>query len=134
MITKIAVLGTKTCLGIAALAACALFAGVVQAGDTFPIKVTINTAGLDLRQEAGIRELYSRLKNAADAVCNNVYRVGLEPVANYVDCYEKALGAAVQSVNRPKLTQVYLSAHTLKDATAHGVKVYLLATAAQPRQ
>lgn len=134
MTTKIALPGTKTCLGISALAASVLLAGAVQASDTFPIKVTVNTTGLDLRQETGIRELYSRLKNAADAVCNDVYRVGLQPVADYAACYEKALGTAVQSLNRPQLTQMYLSAHTLKDAMSHGVKVPLLAAAEQPRQ
>jgi hypothetical protein len=54
-------------------------------------------------------------------------------VSNYADCYEQALGAAVQSVNQPQLTQVNLGAHSLKDAAAHGVKVPLLA-AAQPRR
>jgi len=129
----IARLASQTCLGIAALAASVLLAGRVQAANTVPIKVTVNTAGLDLSQEAGIRALYSRLKNAADAVCNNLYRVGLQPVPDYANCYEQALGAAIQSVNQPQLTQVYLGAHSLKDATAHGVKVPLLAAAAQPR-
>ena len=96
--------------------------------------VTVSTAGLDLSQEAGIRELYSRLKNAADAVCNNVYRVGLEPVTNYTDCYEKALGAAVMSVNKPSLTEIYLSAHTLRDANSHGVTAAQLIAPAAPRQ
>ena len=39
-------------------------------------------------------------------MCNNVYRVGLEPVANYAACYEKALGSAVQSVNKLQLCVV----------------------------
>jgi len=134
MTTKIALFSAKTCLSIAALASSVLLAAAVQAGDIFPIKVTVTTTGLDLNQEAGIRKLYSRLKIAADAVCNDLYRVGLQPVSNYVDCYEKALGDAVQSVNRPQLTQVYLGAHTLKDATAYGVKVPLLQAAVQVRQ
>jgi len=133
MICKIALVGTQTSLGITALAASILLTGVVQADNTFPISVAVTTAGLDLRQDAGVREMYSRLKNAADAVCNNIYRVGLEPVANYVDCYETALGAAVRSVNHPQLTRVYLGTHTLKDARAHGVKVPLLAAGSQPR-
>jgi UrcA family protein len=134
MTTKNALLRTKPYLGVAALAASVLLTGLVHAGNTFSIKFTVDTNGLDLTHEAGVRDLYSRLKNAADAVCNNVYRVGLEPVANYADCYEKALAAAVKLVNKPLLTQVYLDAHTLKDAAAHDVKVASLAAAAQPRR
>ena len=134
MTAKCEFLATRTCFGLAALTVSILLAGAVHAGNTFPIKVTVNTAGLDLSRETGLRELYSRLKTAADAVCNDVYRVGLQPVANYADCYEQALGAAVQAANRPQLTQVYLRAHTLQDATAHGVKIPLLAGAAQPRR
>jgi UrcA family protein len=115
--------GRRTCLGIAALTASVLLAGAVQAGSTFPITVKVNAAGLDLSQVAGIRALYSRLKTAADAVCGNAYRVGLQPVASYADCYEKALGAAVQSVNQTRLTLEYLGTHTLKDAAAHGIEL-----------
>ena len=134
MNTTITLAATRALAGIAALAASTLFAGTVQADTSFPVNATVHATGLDLNQEADLRDLYSRIKVAADRVCNNIYRVGLQPVANYTDCYEKALGAAVQSVNRPQLTRVYLSAHTLKDANAHGVTASLLTAATSARR
>ena len=134
MTTKITLAGTSIPVVIAALAASTLFAGTVQADTSFPVNATVHTAGLDLTQESGVRELYSRLEVAAGRVCNNVYRVGLQPVTDYTDCYEKSLAAAVQSADKPRLTQVYLRAHTLKDATAHGITASVLTATASPRR
>jgi UrcA family protein len=114
---------TKACICIAAVGACAVLAGpAARSSDrVVTIRLPVVTAGLDLRQSADVRELYGRLKEAARMVCGNDYRLGLEPVADFKSCYEKALGDAIRSVNRPQLTLAYLQTHTLQDAASRGI-------------
>jgi hypothetical protein len=57
--------------------------------------------------------------------CGDGNRADLEPVGNFVGCYEQALAAAVRSVNRPQLTMQYLATHTLQDAATHGIDIPL---------
>jgi UrcA family protein len=121
---------TKPCICIAAVAACVALSGPAQANDhPFTIRLPVSTAGLDLSQPAGAGELFGRLKAAARIVCGSGNRVGLEPVADFQSCYEKALGAAIRSVNRPQLTIAYLKTHTLQDAAAQGIDVPTLIAA-----
>ena len=115
--TGVAVLG-------AAIAACTLFAGDAAAKDPeFTVAYQVSTQGLDLNKPSGARELYSRLKHAADVVCTHGMRVDLAPPSDPKACYEQALGQAVRFVKRPLLTQVYLENHTLEEAAAHGIDV-----------
>ena len=115
--TGVAVLG-------AAIAACTLFAGDAAAKDPeFTVAYQVSTQGVDLNKPSGARELYSRLKHAADVVCTHGMRVDLAPPSDPKACYEQALGQAVRFVKRPLLTQVYLENHTLEEAAAHGIDV-----------
>ena len=123
MYTKTAVLRARSVLGAAAVA-CTLFAGNVAAEDrTVTVAVHVSTRGLDLSQPAGAHEFYTRLQRAARVACTDGNRVDLAPAPDPEGCYEKALGDAIRSANVPRLTQVYLETHTLRQATARGIDV-----------
>ena len=114
----------KFIICIAASAACAVLSAPVQAkSHEVTVKITVSTAGLDLSQPADARELYARLRYAADSACTSANIVGLEPVASYHACYEKALGDAVRSVNQPQLRMAYLATHTPDQAAAYGIEI-----------
>ncbi len=115
MYTKTAVLRARSVLGAAAVA-CTLFAGVTVA-------IHVSTRGLDLSQPAGAHEFYTRLQRAARVACTDGNRVDLAPARDPEGCYEKALGDAIRSANVPRLTQVYLETHTLRQAAARGIDV-----------
>jgi UrcA family protein len=116
------VLKSLTCL--AALAASAVLSGPVGAESRpVTVKISINTADLDLSRPADAREAYRRLYFAARTACGHGNRVGLEPPTSFVACYERALGGAVHSVNRPQLNMVYLANHTSRDAESYGIEV-----------
>ena len=106
----------------AAMVACTLFAGNVVAKEV-TVAYQVNAKGLDLRQPAGAREFYGRLKKAAWIVCTHGNRVDLQPSSDPKDCYEKALGDAIRSANVSLLSQVYLETHTLREAAARGIDV-----------
>ena len=123
MYTKTAVINAWSVLG-ATIVACMFFAGAVAAeGSTVSVAIRVSTLGIDLREPAGARQLYRRLKNAAWIACTRANRVGLEPSPNPEACSEKALGEAILSAQMPLLTQVYLETHTLHEAAAHGIDV-----------
>lgn len=105
----------------AAIAACTLFNGAAAAKDPVTVVYQVNTQGIDLNKPSGARELYSRIKHAADVVCTHGMRVDLAPPSDPKACYEQALARAVRSVKRPLLTQVYLETHTLQQAEAYGI-------------
>jgi UrcA family protein len=122
MYTKAVVMSAWPLLG-AALVAC-IFAGNVAAKDQeFTVAYQVSTQGLDLKEPAGARELYARLKHAAEVVCTHGMRVDLKPVADPKGCYEKALGSAVRSTNSKLVTQIYLQTHTPREAAAFGMDV-----------
>ena len=124
MNTNATVLNAKSFICIAALAACAALSAPVHADDhEVTVRISVRTAGLDLSQPADAREVYRRLYFAARTACGNGNRVGLQPPASFVACYEKALGDAVRSVNRPQLNIVYLATHTSRDAETYGIDV-----------
>ena len=100
----------------------------VQASDReVTVAISVRTAGLDLSQPAVAQKLYTQLENAAYLVCGSGKRVGLKPVDDVSGCREKAVGDAVRSANVPQLTLVYLRAHTLQEAAAHGIPVVVAA-------
>jgi UrcA family protein len=130
MSTHAPILNVKASLGIAAAAACALLSGPIQASEQMvTARISVNGAGLNLRLPADARALYTRLQIAARIACGNGGRVGLRPVPNFAICIEQALGEAVRSVNRPQLTLVYLSSHTVSDAAARGIEVPVIVAA-----
>ena len=106
----------------AAMVACALFAGNVVAKEV-TVAYQVSAKGLDLRQPAGAKEFYGRLKKAARIVCTHGNRVDLQVSPDPEGCYENALGEAVRSANASLLTQVYLETHTLREAAAQGIDV-----------
>ena len=94
---------------LAAVAAYGALAGpALASAPEVTVKVTVSAAGVTLAEPAGVRALYGRLRQAARLVCGRGDRVGLEPAKDFAGCYEKALGDAVRSVNRPELTMVYM--------------------------
>ena len=124
MKTKASILDAKFFICLAALAACAVPSGQVKAdGHEVTVKISVSAAGLDLSRLADAREVYRRLYFAARTACGNGNRVGLQPPSSFVVCYEKTLGDAVRSVNRPQLNIVYLTTHTSRDAETYGIEV-----------
>jgi len=117
-------LSSRPFICIAAVAACAALSGPVHAKDhEVTVKISVSTAGLDLTQPAGAREVYRRLRLAALTACGDGGRVDLEPVASVHGCYEKALGEAVRSAHQPQLSVVYLATHTIRNAATYGIEV-----------
>src|SRR3984893_15534590 len=124
MNTKASILIANPFICLVALAACAVPSVPVKAhGHEVTVKISVSAAGLDLNRPADAREVYRRLYFAARTACGNGNRIGLEPPASFVDCYEKALGDAVRSVNRSPLNIVYLATHTSRDAETYGIEV-----------
>ena len=121
MYPKTAIMTTWPTFG-AAMVACTLFAGDVVAKEV-TVAYQVSAKGLDLRQPAGAREFYGRLKKAAKIVCTHGNRVDLQPSSDPEGCYEKALGDAIRSANVSRLTQVYLETHSLREAATRGIDV-----------
>ena len=124
-------LNTKAFAYLAALAACALLSGPIQAEEPFvTVKASVSIAGLDVGQPAGAHALYVRLRHAAIEVCGSGMRVDLRAVDDFAGCIETAVGEAVRSAHLPQLTLEYLKTHTLQQALNHRIDVPVL-TAAQ---
>ena len=124
MNTKASILNANPFICLVALAACAVLSGPVKAdGHEVTVKISVSAAGLDLNRPADAREVYRRLYFAARIACGKGNRVGLQPPPSFVVCYEKALGDAVRSVNRPQLNIAYLATHTSRDAETYGIEV-----------
>jgi UrcA family protein len=118
--------GVKPLVCIGVLAAGALLSSPILAKDyNVTVTVAVSTVGLDLSQPAAALELYGRLSEAARLACGHGNRVDLQPVSDFVGCYETALGAAVRSVNRQQLTLQYLATHTPRDAARRGIDIPL---------
>jgi UrcA family protein len=124
MNTNTAALTDPFSIFIAALTACAILSGSAKAdGREVTVKIPVNAVGLNFNQPADAREMYRRLYLAARIACGGGNRVGLEPSSDFVGCYEKALGDAIRSVNRPQLNIVYLATHGSRDAHTYGIDV-----------
>jgi UrcA family protein len=123
MYTKTAFISAWPVLA-ASIVACTLFVGSVAAKDQeFTVAYRVSTQGLDPSQPAGARELYRRLKHAAEVVCTHGMRVDLAPTPDPQGCYENALADAVRSAHMPLVTQAYLATHTFQQAAARGIDV-----------
>jgi UrcA family protein len=109
---------------LAALAAFAGLWGPLHAESrAVTVKISVDTAGLDLNRAADAREVYRRLYLAARTACGRGNRVGLVSPPSFPACYEQALAGAVRSVNRTQLNTVYLATHTSRDAETYGIGV-----------
>lgn len=102
-LTTGAILGTLTSIS-----------GVSIADDAMtPRQVVVSLADLDLAHSAGVVQLYGRLKEAAEAVCEDFTDGGsggsLPLQRMYKLCWRGALAAAVAKVNEPALSAVFAS-------------------------
>jgi UrcA family protein len=124
MIRKSSKLKLQVHVVIAAVAASALLCAPIQAREhDVTVTVPVATAGLDTRDPATARELYRRLRLAAQVACSDGNRVDLKPSPSFAGCVEKALGNTVHSIAWPQLSAVYLETHTLHDAATYGIDV-----------
>jgi len=68
-----------------------------------PAERTISAAGVDFHDPDAVRDLYARLRAAADAVCDS-YAANSRVTQADVACSSQALAAAVRKLDRPALT------------------------------
>ena len=66
----------------------------------------VKYADLDLNREAGAETLYARMVSAARSVCESDL-LAPHPTVGKPHCAEYALSAGVESVNAPKLTELF---------------------------
>jgi len=124
MNTKTTVLSARLLLGTAILSTIFTVGTAAAASHNVTVSIHLSTSGIDLTDPVAARRFYRRIEHAAWMVCtSNTIRVGLEPVDDAKGCTEKALGAAIRSVEAPLLTQIYLANHTLRQAAAQGIEV-----------
>jgi UrcA family protein len=64
---------------------------------------------LNLSSDAGIRTLYQRIRSAAKNVCAQTNDTMVLERKNLRLCLDKAVGDAVDKINRPALTAMYRS-------------------------
>ena len=68
---------------------------------------------LDLDSPAGARELYARLRTAANVVCKPFRSLALGN-SGFRECYDDALAKAVTQINKATLTKLYRSNGTAR--------------------
>jgi UrcA family protein len=94
---------------LAALAALSNAGAATTAlADELPRRV-VYFADLDLSHSAGAAVLYSRIKTAADGVCDQHDGRSLQFVSFTRRCVDQAIAHAVAEVNVPALTTYYLA-------------------------
>ncbi len=74
------------------------------------LTVKVNYEDLDINNDAGVRTLYRRLKNASAEVCGySRYKAQRPRIADMESklCYRKTLTKAVQQVNSEKLSKIH---------------------------
>jgi UrcA family protein len=73
-------------------------------------QTTVTFADLNLGSPQGLAVLYSRLKNAAQAVCEDqIENRKIGPVLEARRCKKAALDSAVLKINSPALSQLHAS-------------------------
>lgn len=71
-------------------------------------QTVIRMHDLDLSQDADVRKLYSRLRRAADSVCEQIPNDrDLRAKRLYKECYQDTLARAVKSVGNSALTAMH---------------------------
>jgi UrcA family protein len=88
------------------VAAMAMGAQVAQAANSH---VNISYADLDLGRTEGAAVLYGKIHQAAETVCEPLDGRSLRENANFRACVSDAVARAVSQVNKPTLTDYYLS-------------------------
>jgi UrcA family protein len=106
----------------AAAVAFTVFAGSAAAEDV-TVAIRVSAKGFDLSQPADAQKFYYKLQYAARVACSGGNRVDLAPPADPRECVEKALAGAIRAAKTPLLTQIYLDAHTLREAATRGIAV-----------
>ena len=79
--------------------------------------VIVQFADLDLTRGDGVAILYRRLKGAAETVCALQDGRDLGSQMRFKKCWQAALGAAVNKVDRPALTAYYRAQFKGRNAT-----------------
>jgi UrcA family protein len=79
--------------------------------------VIVHFADLDLTHSDGVVVLYQRLKGAAQTVCALQNGRDLGSQTRFKICWQSALGAAVNKVDRPALTAYYRAQFKGRNAT-----------------
>jgi UrcA family protein len=104
--TKVA----RTWTTLAAVSICML-GSVAQAADLSDSATqrTVSYGDLNLTDAAGAQVLYSRLTSAAKTVCDMTDQRELARTGAARHCMEQAMVQAVNSVNNPMLTSLYLA-------------------------
>jgi UrcA family protein len=92
-----------TCLAVAAPFA----AQAVTADTAIPTRI-VRYADLNLQSPEGVRRLYSRIKLAADEVCEPAY-FGLAASTDERQCRYRAMNDAISAVGSPSLTALHLA-------------------------
>jgi UrcA family protein len=89
-----------------AITFCALQASARASDDGLP-KRTVSYADLDISKPAGAKVLYSRIRAAANQVCD--YSSYWEGSLRYVQraCVEKAIDQAIKAVDSPALSALH---------------------------
>jgi UrcA family protein len=72
-------------------------------GMSYSMNVNYNLS--DLATESGLDKIYTRLKSAARRVCNEASEPSdTRKVRHYWECYDQALGNAVNDIDNQRLT------------------------------
>jgi UrcA family protein len=88
----------------------------MAATPTLVTQRVLNYSHLDLNSTAGVRNLYSRIRTAAEVVCGDRQRVGSRITAQrWRDCRDRAVSDAVARLDKPSL-----NAHHQRRAAAAG--------------
>jgi UrcA family protein len=104
------------------IAAATIFdAPAAAAGHPIPVSIHLSTRGVDLGNPTEARRFYEKLKYAATVVCTHGDKAGLEPLPSPKDCADKSLADAIRSVNAPRLLEIFLETHTVRQASALGI-------------
>jgi UrcA family protein len=78
---------------------------------------TVNFADLDLTRRDGIATLYSRIKSAANEVCEPVDSRTFESLVRVQRCKEQAISRAVMDVKSSQLTTFHMAMTNQADVT-----------------
>ena len=87
-------------------AACAVPLKLVAA-DIVSESVHVSFAELDLRKEAGVKELYRRLQRASKKVCGTSRSQSRHLNRQQDTCYQETLDSAVSQVGNPLLERIH---------------------------
>jgi UrcA family protein len=98
----------RTVLATALFGTAASFAVSPAIADSFaPPQVTVKYADLNVASSAGAAALYARIQHAAENVCSQFDRNGLDAYQQRKACMHNAIFGAVTKVNAPALSALY---------------------------